>query len=108
MFITVGLVVATWYQACLTRGALNETKREFNLTERPWIGVGTHVEIVQPPTVPPVTSEIPNQMILKDAPFYTVIHLKNYGRTPALHAQVIGDPHWIDLPKSLGPFFSKC
>lgn len=72
--VAVGLLFATWYQGCLTRNALKETRTEYTAGQRPFVSLGrkdgTIAEFVDPKT-PNVLAGIK-------------VYLQNGGHSPAL------------------------
>ena len=102
LIVAAGLLIATWYQSCLTRDALKETQKEFTAGERPWIGiVGEKREVVS----------LPNGIIVRVSQPYI-----NYGKTPALDVVSvlrlrIGDPipvQWSGTIHVIGPVLKEC
>lgn len=75
LVVAAGLLIATWYQGCLTRDALKETQQEFTAHQRPYVSLGrkdgTLAEFVEP------KSPKGGRIGLK-------IYLQNGGQPPAL------------------------
>jgi hypothetical protein len=78
LVVAAGLLIATWYQSCLTRDALKETREEFTAHQRPYVSLGrkdgTIEEFVEPKTATDLAG-------LK-------IYSQNGGPSPALNPHV--------------------
>ena len=95
-----------------SQGALDTARRQFRLSERPWVEVGTAFTIWQPQfmwtgndpkTNQPINTPIrellkPGQLILGNFPFTLIAFVKNQGRSPALNVRIYSLVDFIAPP----------
>ncbi len=78
LIVAAGLLIATWYQGCLTKKALEDTEQQFAISKRPYVSLGrkdgTIAEFV--------ASEDPT------VPVGIRLYMQNGGQSPALNPEI--------------------